>query len=74
MIELDKNVLDGLGGLMNFKTLAKRYFYHDMLDFINIELNAANYLVDRVCRTSWNLTDQCISAMFEMAMRRTMNG
>ena len=74
MIELDKIVLGGLEGLMDSKTLAKRYFYHDILYFINIELNAANYLVDRVCRTSWNLTDQCISAMFEMAMRRTMNG
>ena len=44
MIELDKIVLGGLEGSMDSKTLSKRYFYHDMLYFINIELNAANYL------------------------------
>ena len=51
MVELDKIVLGGLEGSMDSKTLAMRYFYHDMLYFINIELNAANYLVDRVYRT-----------------------
>lgn len=74
MVELDKIVLGGLEGSMDSKTLAMRYFYHDMLYFINIELNAANYLVDRVCRTSWNLTDQYISAIIEVAIGRAMNG
>ena len=74
MVELDKIVLGGLEGSMDSKTLAMRYFYHDMLYFINIELNAANYLVDRVCRTSWNLTDQYISAIIEVTIGRAMNG
>ena len=72
--DLNKIVLGGLEGSMDSKTLSKRYFYHDMLYFINIKLNAANYLVDRVCRTSWNLTDQYISAIIEVTMRRAMNG
>ena len=67
--ELDKIVLGGMEGSTDTKTLAKRYLYHDMLYFINLECNAANYLVDRVCRTSWNLTDQYISAIIEVAMR-----
>ena len=74
MVKLDKIVLGGLEGSMDSKTLAMRYFYHDMLYFINIELNAANYLVDRVCRTSWNLTDQYISAIIDVAIGRAMNG
>ena len=74
IMELDRIVLDRLEKSMDSETLAKRYFYYDMLYFINIELNAANYLVDRVCRTSWNLTDQYISAIIEVTMRRAMNG
>ena len=74
MVELDKIVLSELEGLMDSKTLAMRYFYHDMLYFVNIEQNAANYLVDRLCRTSWNLTDQYISAIIDVAMWRAMNG
>ena len=73
-MELDKIVLGGLEGLMDSKTLAKRYFYYDMLYFINMELNAANNLVDRVYRTSWNLTDQYISTIIEVTMRRAMKG
>ena len=37
MVKLDKIVLGGLEGSMDSKTLAMRYFYHDMLYFINIE-------------------------------------
>ena len=37
MGELEKIVLSGLEGLMDSKTLAMRYFYHDMLFFVNIE-------------------------------------
>ena len=74
MVELDKIVLGGLEGSMDSKTLAMRYFYHDMLRFIDIELNAVNHLVDRVCRTSRNLTDQYISAIIEVAMWKAMNG
>ena len=37
MVELDKIVLGGLEGSMDSKTLAMRYFYHDMLYFIAIE-------------------------------------
>ena len=37
MVELDKIVLGGLEGLIDSKTLAMRYFYHDILYFINIE-------------------------------------
>ena len=74
IMELDKIVLGGLEGLMDSKTLAKRYFYHDILYFINNELNAANHLVDRVYRTSWNLIDQNISEIIEVTMRRAMNG
>ena len=44
IMELDRIVLDRLEKSMDSETLAKRYFYHDMLYFINIELNAANYL------------------------------
>ena len=43
-MELDRIVLDRLEKSIDSKTLAKRYFYHDMIYFINIELNAANYL------------------------------
>lgn len=74
MTELDKIVLSGNEGSTDSKTLAKRYLYHDMLYFINIECNAADYLVDRVCRTSWNLTDQYISAIIEVALRAGLNG
>ena len=44
IMELDRIVLDRLEKSMDSETLAKRYFYYDMLYFINIELNAANYL------------------------------
>ena len=44
IMELDRIVLDRLEKSMDSETLAKRYFYHDILYFINIELNAANYL------------------------------
>ena len=44
IMELDRIVLDRLEKSMDSETLAKRYFYYDMLYFINIEINAANYL------------------------------
>ena len=37
MVELDRIVLGELEGSMDSKTLAMRYFYHDMLHFIIIE-------------------------------------
>ena len=37
MVELDKIVLGGLEGSIDSKTLAIRYFYHDILFFVNIE-------------------------------------
>lgn len=44
-----------------------RHFYHDMLNFINRECETANFFVERVCRTSWNLSDQYISSIIEVA-------
>ena len=37
MVEINEIVLGGLEGSIDSKTLAMRYFYHDILFFVNIE-------------------------------------
>ena len=36
MVEINEIVLGGLEGSIDSKTLAMRYFYHDILFFVNI--------------------------------------
>ena len=37
MVEINEIVLGGLAGSIDSKTLVMRYFYHDILFFVNIE-------------------------------------